>query len=286
MSKLRAALNGLNQVLSTLNLQLDTLTAARLERQRLREIDRRGWFDQPVYPLPASFTNPRYQRLLDELPKYRERFDTFARAEANDVGFQFDNGFYGSPDAEVLYAMVRTLRPRRIVEIGCGNSTRIIRQAIRDGQIDCKHIGIDPQPRREVSGLVDMRIDRPIEDAGAEAHIEKLDAGDILFIDTSHEVKPANDVAYIYGRLVPGLSAGVIVHIHDIFIPYEYPRAWLLDTGRKWGEQYIVQAIVMNSANWEVLWPGYFLQRTLPEFARHFPYLSSGYAQSLWLRRT
>ena len=275
----------MNKLLRGLNLRLDTLTLERLENERLREVEEHGWFDQPVYAVPREFQNSRHQFLLDELMKHRARFDTFRRADANDVGFQFDNGYYGSPDAEILYAVMQARRPRRVVEIGCGNSTKIIRQAILDGEMNCEHAAIDPRPRQEISRLVDVLIQRPIEYAETESRIEKLDSGDILFIDTSHEVKPANDVAYIYGKLINKVRQGVIVHIHDIFIPYEYPRAWVMDAGLKWGEQYIVHAILMNVATWEILWPGYFLQRTLPEFDKYFPYRSGGMAQSLWLRK-
>jgi hypothetical protein len=285
MSKLRSGLEALNQLLRGLNLRLDTLTRQRLDDARLAEADRHGWFNQPVYTLPPAIRDSRYQFLLDELPKHRARFETFCRADSNEVGYHFANGFYESPDAEILYAMIQVQRPSHIVEIGCGHSTKIIRQAIRDGEIDCEHVAIDPQPRQEISRLVEVMIQQPIEYADAESRVEKLGYGDILFIDTSHELKPANDVAYIYGKLIDKVRAGIIVHIHDIFIPYEYPRAWVMDVGLKWGEQYIVQMMLMNSANWEVLWPGYFLQRTLSDFNTHFPHRAGGMAQSLWLRK-
>lgn len=285
MTGLRLGLNGLNKLLRRLNLRVERLTLERIEEDRLQSVDRAGWFEKPPYAVPPSFLESSHQLLLDELPKHRARFDTFLLANANDVGFQFDNGYFLSPDAEVLYAMVRARCPRRIMEIGCGNSTKLIRQAIKDGAFACEHVAIDPQPRLEISRLVDVMIQRPIEYADAGARVESLAAGDILFIDTSHEVKPANDVAYIYGRLLDKVRAGVIVHIHDIFLPYEYPRSWVMEVGLKWGEQYLVHAMLMNSANWEVLWPGYYLQRTLAGFAEHFPHLRGGMAQSLWLRK-
>jgi hypothetical protein len=114
---------------------------------------------------------------------------------------------------------------------------------------------------------------------------ETLGAGDILFIDTTHEVAPANDVAYLYGRLLPRIRPGVIVHIHDIFLPYEYPLGWVKDLGYSWGEQYILQAMLTSSDAWEVLWPGYYLQRTLPELESHFPRISGRMAQSFWMRK-
>ncbi len=181
--------------------------------------------------------------------------------------------------------MVHAKRPGRILEIACGNSTKVIRQAIKDASLSCEHAAIDPQPRLEISRMVDVMIQRPIEYGDAGARVESLEAGDILFIDTGHEVKPANDVAYIYGQLLSKGRTGVIVHIHDIFLPYEYPRSWVMDVGLKWGEQYIVHTMLMNSPNWEVLWPGFYLQRTLAGFERPFSCWKGGMAQSLWLRK-
>jgi FkbM family methyltransferase len=285
MSILRRGLQCLNGLLHPLNLHLETLSLQQLEKQRVVRAEAAGWFDRPVYVLPPGFLAPPHQPLLDELPNHHGRFDSFLRTDANDVGFEFDNGYFLSPDVEILYTMVRTCRPRRIVEIGCGNSTKIIRQAIKDSNQNCEHVAIDPQPRLDISRVVDVMIQQPIEYAEAGSRVEALEAGDVLFIDTSHEVRPANDVAYIYGKLIDKVRSGVFVHIHDIFLPYEYPRSWVVDQGLKWGEQYVVHAMLMNSSNWEVLWPGHYLQRTMPGFEKHFPHWRGDRAQSLWLRR-
>ena len=285
MRILRKGLNLTNGLLRYFNLQLDTMTLARREQQRLAEVARHGGFDEAPYFVPPSFLNSSHRFVLDELPRHQARFASFRQADTNSVGYQFDNGFYPSPDAEVLYAMVRATSPRQILEIGCGNSTKLIRQAIRDGAFPCRHMAIDPQPRLEISKLVDEMVLQPIEYANAAPTVQGLEAGDILFIDTSHEATPANDVAHIYGHLLAKIRRGVVVHIHDIFIPYEYPRDWVIEKGLKWGEQYIVQAMLLDETGWEVLWPGHYLQRTLPDFNAHFPHRTEGMSQSLWLRR-
>lgn len=281
----RTVLNGLNYLLGPLNLRVDTLTREHQEDDRMRAVVQSGWFDQAIYAVPQGFLTSKPQMLLKALEQYRARFDSFRNPQANEMGYSFDNGFYTSPDTEVLYTMVRQLQPRRLVEIGCGNSTKIIRQAIKDGGLKCHHVGIDPQPRLEISQLVDTMIRRPIEHADATGEIAQLAERDILFIDTSHEVKPANDVAYIYGCLLHHLRPGAVVHIHDIFLPYEYPRAWTMELGLKWGEQYLVHTMLMEQARWEVLWAGHYLQRTMPDFDRYFPDRHEHMAQSLWLRR-
>lgn len=281
----RLALNLANGFLVRFNVRAETLTLASEEARRIDAAAARGDFDQPVYALPDSFRAARYDEILTLLPQFTERFATFRTSGLNDVGYEFGNGYFSSPDAEVLYTVVMTSRPQRISEIGCGNSTKIVRQAINDGGFQCHHRCIDPFPRQEISALADQVIRQKIETIDPSELASELQAGDILFIDTSHEVTPSNDVAYIYGRLLPQIRAGVVVHIHDIFLPYEYPLRWVKDLGLSWGEQYIVQAMLTAGDQWEVLWPGYYLQRMLSDFPTHFPNIRGGNAQSLWMRR-
>lgn len=285
MKLTRRCLGLLNRGLATVNLRLETLTAAKHEASRLAEVDARNGFERPAYPVPAAFLASNWRELITELPRYRERFDTFVRAADNDVGYTFTNEYFRSPDAEVLYAIVRRYQPRNILEVGCGNSTKVIRQAIRDGQLATRHRCIDPMPRVEIAALADEIVRQPVEHLDAAELAGWLAAGDVLFVDTSHEVKPANDVAHIFGSLFPRLAAGVIVHIHDIFLPYEHPRSWVIEKRLNWGEQYLVQAMLANGDGWDVLWPGHYLQRSQSDFAAHFPHLAGTQAQSLWLRK-
>ena len=260
------------------------MTVARREAARIEEAARRGDFDRPLYAVPPSFDGNDWRDVLRSTADYGDRFLSFRDPRQNDVGYDFANGYFSSPDAEVLYTIVRTKRPARILEIGCGNSTKIIRQAIRDGSFECHHRCIDPYPREEISQLADVVIRRKIENFDPAELASGLTAGDILFIDTSHEVSPANDVAYIYGRLLPRINTGVVVHIHDIFLPYEYPVRWVKELGLDWGEQYVVHAMLLGD-QWKVLWPGYYLQRSVPNFADQFPANNGRDAQSLWICR-
>jgi len=114
-----------------------------------------------------------------------------------------------------------------------------------------------------------------------------LEAGDILFIDSSHEVRPGNDVVRLFLNIVPRLRSGVVIHVHDIFLPFEYPREWIIENtlNVKWAEQYLLQAMLQASNEFEVLWPGYFLQRTLPGFSNYFHDGAGRFAASFWLRK-
>jgi len=280
----RQIISFFNKILGFGNLHLDSLTLNKREVQRIESAARRGAFTKALYPIPASFGTSDHEKVLRALPSYQADLDNLKEKSRNQVDYQFANGFYTSPDAEVLYTIMRMLKPQRVLEIGCGNSTRITRQAIIDGGLSTKLTCIDPSPRRDVAAFADELNLCPVEESKAVEYLSNLEPGDVLFIDTSHIVLPANDCAYIYSVLIPLVPSGVHVHIHDIFLPYEYPEHFVRGNAPSWGEQYLV-AMMLQGKDWETLWPGHYLQRTLPDFASHFPHLGSGLAQSLWIRR-
>jgi hypothetical protein len=267
------------------NLELRTLTASKQETLRLQNARERGVFSSAAYPVPKGFLQNGYADVLNALPQHEKRFATFLEPADNDVGYQFNNGFFSSPDTEVLYTMVRRFRPKHILEIGCGNSTRIIRQAIIDGAFSSVLTCVDPCPRQDVSRLADNIITRSVETLNPIELAMNLGPDGLLFIDTSHELKPANDVAFIYGCLLPVVPVGTLLQIHDIFLPFEYVEDKAITRRLVWGEQYVVAALLAHEEDWEVLWPGHYLQRTNPNFACHFPFLRGEQAGSLWLRK-
>jgi hypothetical protein len=285
MTLKRKLIEYINAPLRCLNLQLETQTMTKREVARIDEAKARKVFEHAIYPVPACFATDEVAALLAALPKYHSAFDSFRDVSKNQVGYQFANGFYTSPDTEILYTLVRELQPKRILEIGCGNSTRITRQAILDGSLETKLTCLDPFPRLDVVKFADALHLNPVEDSPVMALLDALEPGDFLFIDTSHIAAPASDCAYIYCMLLPRIPPGVIVHIHDIFLPYEYPEHFVRGDAATWNEQYLVSIMLQESTFWDALWPGHYLQRTMPDFGRHFPHLTDGLAQSLWLRK-
>lgn len=275
--------NTINRILAPANLRVETLTEPRAEDERLAKLAKMGHFDEPVFPLPSNFENANVGLVIAGLQQFRSRFATLHNASKNDVGYSFANDYFHSPDAEVFYTIIRTHKPARIIEVGSGHSTKIARQAIIDGKLNCRLISIDPQPRAEVRSLVNEFVSERIEDVDL-AVFGTLQAGDILFIDSSHEVRIGNDDAFLYGKILPRIADGVLIQIHDIFLPYEYPFEMLREA-RNWNEQYVVQAMLSFSDAFEVIWPGYFLQRTRADFASLFPHNTGQRAQSLWLRK-
>ncbi len=273
-----------NDLLRRANLRLDTLTAEKREAHRLADLAATGYFKKPAFPLLPAFQSRAYESILAELPKHRARFDSFAKASANDVGYTYENGFYTSPDAEVLYTMVRKFQPRQILEIGCGNSTRISRQAIIDGKLATRLVCIDPCPRTEIRALADeIHLER-IESPASLKYFQALEPGDFLFIDSSHELRLGNDCVFLYLRALREVKPGVIIHIHDIYLPWDYPAKW--KETHPWSEQYLVQCLLEKPNEFEVLWPTYYLSQSLLGFAEHFSNQRAHCpSTSLWLRQ-
>jgi len=276
--------NLLNRFLLPLNVKIETLTADRREAARLDALLREGHFDRPIAPVPESFKRCNADWLLQGVRRYA---DDFARVAAGKgvTGFDSNNDYYTSPDADVLYALTRMLKPAKIVEIGAGNSTLLFREAITEGACDSQLVSIDPYPRREISRFADRCLTVRLESAEAQQAVSDLQAGDFLFIDSSHEVRTGNDVVKLFLDMVPRLPSGVVIHVHDIFLPYDYPPRWIVEEKWGWTEQYLVHAFLQGTADYEVLWAGHYFQKTLPSFRSFFPASGENTAQSLWMRK-
>jgi hypothetical protein len=275
----------LNRVLEHVNLQVETRTAADRERRRLNTLAVGGHFANPVFPILPAFLEMRPDSLMRSVQSFRLRFRDFVETSRNDVGYTFANDYFSSPDAELLYTLLRQHNPQLYIEIGSGNSTMIARQAVIDGSLRTRIIAIDPRPRRNVASLVDEIYLTPVEHVDI-AIFKMLRAGDFLFVDSSHHVSVGNDVSRIYLSVLPSLPSGCFVHIHDIFLPYEYPKAWVDNELFDWNEQYMVQLLLSSSDSFKVIWAGYYLQTINPQFSACFDSSELRRAQSLWLLKT
>ena len=277
----------LNLLLRPLNIRLDTWTKHNQEVQRISSLDKVDYFNKPVFPIPLTFKNAETSAIFAGLKRYEKTFDTWRSPNRNPVGYSFDNEYYSSPDAEVLYTILRTYQPSIYLEIGSGNSTKIARLAINDGKLATKITSIDPKPRIEIDELSDFVIRKRIEEGWDNSIFRKLKRGDILFIDSSHLLLPGNDTVFLYLNVLPYLSSGVLIHIHDIFLPYDYPSDWVGEENRNWNEQYLVHSMLMFSEQFQTLWPGYYLQQQdAMSFKDRFKHIKSGQrAQSLWLQK-
>lgn len=190
-------------------------------------------------------------------------------------------------DALVAYCMVRHFQPRLIIEVGSGFSSLVLSQAAAKNK-NSALICIDPFPRDFVrNGLPGLQslIEKKVEDIVFE-FFSQLQSGDILFIDSSHTVKIGGDVNHLFLEVLPRLKPGVIVHVHDIFLPLEYRRDWVLDEFRFWNEQYLLQAFLTFNSEFEVLLANSYLNHYHQEDLKSaFPNLSSWASGSFWMRR-
>ena len=181
----------MNAGLTSLNLRIETKTAERIEARRLAVLVNEGHFDRPVFPLLSQFYNCEPDTIIDAIRTYRNDMKRFA--EGGRDGYCFQNDYFTSPDAEVAYALVRLLRPKRIIEVGSGNSTNLFREAIRDSGSGTELVSIDPSPRRAIEAVADQVIHERLERISLSC-FQDLEANDILFIDLSHYISIGNDV--------------------------------------------------------------------------------------------
>ena len=160
-------------------------------------------------------------------------------------------------DATILYGMLRWLRPRRMIELGSGASTLVSAQALRANAAAGAPARLDvydPYPGVVTDGLGGLVRLHPTRAQDVPlAAFDSLEAGDVLFVDTTHTVKLGSDVNFVVLDVLPRLAAGVVVHVHDVFLPYEYPRQWIEDFALYWTEQYLLQAFLAHNADWEVM---------------------------------
>jgi hypothetical protein len=184
----------------------------------------------------------------------------------------------------MAYAIVRRYRPSRIVEVGSGHSTRFMVRAVADGAIPARIVAIDPAPRATLLGLPVEWLPVAVPNCGFDPFRE-LTAGDILFIDSSHILMPGTDVDFLLAEVLPALPAGVLVHLHDIFLPDDYPKDW---AWRGYNEQAAVATLL--GGGWDVLFASHYVVTRMPErfrnsIASQFPCPPGAHESSLWLRR-
>lgn len=272
----------LNAMLDELDVQLVDKAEIRDERARLQAFEAAGGLNAPAYALSPGMEGFDIAPLIADYTAHKTALERLKDPSQNVTGYMPENGYYDTPDADALYLLMRRFQPRRVIEVGCGNSTRITRQAIIDGGFDCTLTAIDPYPRADIAHVVD-RFEQARLESVDPALFADLQAGDVLFIDSSHQVRMSNDVAHLFCRIIPTLAPGVVIHVHDVFLPYEYPKRFFYDCP-SWGEQYMLHALV-QSGGFDLLWPGYHLQQDRPDAVAALPFLAQGRAQSFWIQK-
>jgi predicted O-methyltransferase YrrM len=234
--------------------------------------------------------------LEGELRPYLAEFD---RELVDKRDFDVWNGLYEAGDAQLLYALLRHLKPAQVLELGSGFSTLVSAAAAAANLADgtpTELTAVDPEPRTQLSGEIEGLA--RLELSGATRipleRFEALGEGDVLFVDTSHAVKLGSEVNWLVLEVLPRLRPGVLVHFHDVFLPYEYPR-YLLEIGAYFNEQYLLHAFLIGNDAWGVVLAAAALNRErrermvelIPSLGQEWPGLPGFYKQpsAFWIRR-
>lgn len=266
----------------------------------LLNVARRGFFIPYRYAasLPGAGERPSYPGIEALLEAHREDFaELLASMEAFSADFgriggdappqpRWRQSWFPRLDAAAAYSLVRTRAPKRIIEVGSGHSTRFVARAIADGGLETEVTAIDPAPRADLGSLPVKLLRKTLHEAGT-APFAALEAGDFLMIDSSHILMPGSDVDMLFGRILPALPAGVLVQVHDVFLPDDYPAAW---DWRGYNEQLGVIPL-LGSGGWEVVFASHFALSRMPEAvaasaAGRLEKPEEAIESAFWLRKT
>jgi predicted O-methyltransferase YrrM len=259
------------------------LNAVKQDEARIFNLDRRA--------LPGIDLNERDQlALLRELLAYFDEMP-FADLPKDNLRYGFVNPSYSYSDGIFLYSMIRHYKPKRIIEVGSGHSSCLmldVNDLFFGGAIKCEFI--DPYPQLLLSLLKRGDVNRithtphRLQDVGLET-FAALAENDILFIDSTHVAKVGSDVNYLFFEVLPALKVGVMVHIHDIFYPFEYPKSWVYE-GRSWSEAYLLRAFLEYNERFRIILCNTFLEQFHHEFfVQNMPLCLKNPGGSIWLRR-
>lgn len=199
-----------------------------------------------------------YKDFINKALTYKEALHSIKKSEDSKDAIQptWNNGFLPGLDIVTIYSMLGMYQPAKYVEVGSGNSTKVASKAKRELGLATKIISIDPMPRAEIDALADEIIRQPFESIEYDILLN-LEANDILFIDNSHRILPNSDAMVFFMEILPRLKKGVIVHIHDIYLPYDYPQ-FMCD--RFYTEQYgLAFFLLANPIKYKTIFPNYFV---------------------------
>lgn len=200
----------------------------------------------------------KYAKLLEKALRYKSHIWAIkdSKDERDPSRPAWNNGYLPGLDMIGIYTMLARFKPKRYIEIGSGNSTLIAHKAFMEQDLSTEFISIDPRPRVEIDQLPNRILRQPFEDIDFDI-VGELDANDVLFLDNSHRILPNSDSMVFFLEILPRLKRGVIVHLHDIYLPYDYPQFMC---NRYYSEQYgLACYLLANPGKYEPLLPSYFV---------------------------
>jgi hypothetical protein len=242
---------------------------------------------QPVYAALAerfAAAEPVFLDLLRGAEDYAEALLAIAKQRGVMPAPKFEQDWFPTLDAVAAYVLVRQYGPKRIVEVGSGHSTRFLARAVQDAGLPTEITAIDPQPRAALTGL-GVRFHNAIMQTADPAIFAALEPGDVLFIDSSHILMPGTDVDWLFNRVLPALPPGVLLHIHDIFLPDDYPPSW---AWRGYNEQQAIGPLL--AGGFQPVFASHYAWTRLAAAVQggivgRLPQAVGAYPASLWLIR-
>ena len=257
-------------------------------------VRQKGFYTPYSYLSSLPANSPSYPEVFDLIERFRHRYEHmlgvmdahepyYLQTQSGDIVPNWTSSFLSPLDAACIYSFVAHFKPDRIIEIGSGNSTMFMSRAIADHGLNTKLQCIDPQPRIPIDRLPVEIVPRvlSIEDVST---IASLQAGDILFVDSSHILQPDFDVDIIINRILPRLRPGVILHFHDIFLPFPYPTEW---QPYRFNEQNSLISWLLTG-RLEPMFASHYIWRemkaNLQAICKGFPLHTPANGGSLWLR--
>ena len=251
------------------------------------------WPDNPQI-LGIDFNDEYHKKVLQEyFPKYISQYDFVETAgeTTSDSQYYTQNSQFSWLDSRALFVLLNQWKPKKMIEVGSGFSSLLtadVNHKLLDNAIDFKCI--EPYPReflkKEIKGLNDVIVEK-VQYVDKSIYTD-LNAGDILFIDSSHVAKTGSDVNFLFFEVLPILKKGVIIHIHDIFFPHDYLKEWVLEENRSWNEQYLLRALLMYSDTFKVIFGNSYAQYKYPELvvdALNLPKRHGFGGGSLWIEK-
>lgn len=251
--------------------------------------ENRIWDKEKIDGILGIDLNTKEQiKLVKEFYKIYEDLP-FKKEKTSKLRFYYGNKFYSYTDAIFLYSMIRYYNPKKIVEVGSGFSSALmldVNELFFDNKINLTFI--EPYPDR-LMGLIkeNEKSTTIIKNKIQETPInifKELSSGDILFIDSSHIVKTGSDVSFIINEVLPILNKGVIVHFHDIFYPFEYPKSWVFG-GRNWNESYFIKSFLMYNNSFEIMLFSSYLHKHHSYIFEYIPLCYKNSGGNLWIRK-
>jgi len=230
--------------------------------------------DFPVFPAPLYTENndhpharlfnlikanlPTYNQILKKTLDYKDAFSGIKEDKMikNDMDPGWNNNYLPGLDIIILYSLLSQLKPSKYLEIGSGTSTKVAYKARKENSLNYEIISIDPSPRKNISKVADKIYQQNVQEINSGV-AQTLEKDDVLFFDGTHLLYPNSDVMWFFLEILPNLKKGAVVHLHDVYLPYDYPDFMLK---RYYNEQYVLATLLLNNPEkYEILSPNYFI---------------------------